>query len=186
MLGVVSNSDDESTSASPGTGNVSVDNQIVDAVWDSMKGELCPAFQTAKASLPSMSEGEVYDMGVGMADMGEMTPAQLARLRDSRRRTADEFDCADRRKPARIDSFRNWFLGTLLVAPIVLRLRETANTCQELEHQDELFCDVLGELVHVPGGPPLGVVDVQPAGQVEPRFVQVAAAALVGPERHHL
>ena len=42
------------------------------------------------------------------------------------------------------------------------------------------------DLVHVPRCPALLAVDVQPAGQVEPRFVQVAAAALAGPERHHL
>ena len=47
VLGAISDSDDDSTASakSASTGDASVDEKIVDTVWASMKGELCPAFR---------------------------------------------------------------------------------------------------------------------------------------------
>ena len=64
-----------------GTGDADVDEQIVDAVWAQNKDEICPSFNELKATMPSMSDEEILDMGMGMADMSALTPAQIEHLR---------------------------------------------------------------------------------------------------------
>ena len=67
------------------TGNASVDLQLVEAVWEGPDGKvaLCPVFRDVKAVMPNMTAGEIFDMGVSMSDdMGGMTPAQIARMRE--------------------------------------------------------------------------------------------------------
>jgi hypothetical protein len=88
VLGAISsrNDDDHATvsaaASGAGTGDATVDEQIVDAVWAQNKGEICPSFNELKATMPSMSDEEILDMGMGMADMSALTPAQIEHLRE--------------------------------------------------------------------------------------------------------
>jgi hypothetical protein len=88
LIAVISDKDAEPTTAraastaDAGTGDATVDEQIVDAVWAQNKGEICPSFNELKATMPSMSDEEILDMGMGMADMSALTPAQIAHLRE--------------------------------------------------------------------------------------------------------
>jgi len=66
------------------TGDASVDEMIVDVTWESMgEAKICPALRDVKEAMPGLSDGEIFDMGVELADLGEdMTPAQLDRMRE--------------------------------------------------------------------------------------------------------
>ena len=70
------------STADAGTGDADVDEQIMDAVWAQNKSAICPSFNELKVSMPSMSDEEILDMGMGMADMSALTPAQLEHLRE--------------------------------------------------------------------------------------------------------
>ena len=63
-------------SSDAGTGDADIDEQIVDAIWESTaKASLCPSFNELKATLPTLSEDEIIDMGMSLADdMDQMAP----------------------------------------------------------------------------------------------------------------
>lgn len=89
LIAALSNDDDSTASSTPvaaeadaGTGDASVDLQIVDTVWASNKDEVCPSFNELKATMPTLSDDEILDMGFALADMSGLTSAQLDHLRE--------------------------------------------------------------------------------------------------------
>ena len=103
---------DDDTNTDVGTGDASVDEQIMDAVWEGPSGRIamCPVFNEAAASVPTLSDEEVFDMGLELADLSEsMTPAQIDRMRSSFSPSADRF--LTRRCPAtpvRVAGHHRW------------------------------------------------------------------------------